>query len=247
MRGIKLKMDKITEAIILAGGKGTRLRSLVSNVPKPMAEVASEPFLAHLIKLWSKNGINSFTISTGYLGHLIENYFGTKFLGCDIRYSREDTPLGTGGGLRKALITNAWKTSNVLLLNGDTWFEVDPKKLMSDANEAGNEVITVALKKMAENQRYGSVSIDECNKVLDFKGHPIDAGSKCLINGGCYLLNVESLIKYIINFPDSFSLESDLLIPLTYARKVSGSIHDQAFLDIGIPEDYLRAPEIIDK
>ena len=79
-------MEKITEAIILAGGQGTRLRSLVSTVPKPMADVGGEPFLAHLIKFWSKHGVNSFTISIGHLGHLIQDYFGTKFLGCDIQY-----------------------------------------------------------------------------------------------------------------------------------------------------------------
>ena len=240
-------MEKITEAIILAGGQGTRLRSLVSTVPKPMADVGGEPFLAHLIKFWSKHGVNSFTISIGHLGHLIQDYFGTKFLGCDIQYSGEDTPLGTGGGLKKALITRSWKTPNILLLNGDTWFEVDPDKLMFDTNEGGNKIITVALKPMRENKRYGSVLIDGQNRVLEFKGHPFDSSSKCLINGGCYLLNLEDIIKYIMKYPDSFSLESDLLIPLTSAQKVSGSVHDRTFLDIGIPEDYLRAEEIINR
>jgi D-glycero-alpha-D-manno-heptose 1-phosphate guanylyltransferase len=238
-------MNKVTEAIILAGGQGTRLRPVVSNVPKPMADIAGEPFLAHLIKLWSKCGINSFTISTGYLGYLIKDYFGAKFFGCDIRYSTEEFPLGTGGGLRRALTTNTWKSPNILLLNGDTWFEVDIKKLMFDSNQAGNQLITVALKPMPENERYGSVLVDASNKITNFKGAPDHADSACLINGGCYLLSVKKLVKYLIDFPDTFSLESDLLMPLSLIRKVSGSIQDRAFLDIGTPKDYMRAAEII--
>jgi D-glycero-alpha-D-manno-heptose 1-phosphate guanylyltransferase len=238
-------MGKITEAIILAGGQGTRLRSLVSDVPKPMADVLGEPFLSHLIKFWCKRGITSFTISTGYLGHVIQNYFGDKFFGCHIRYSQEDFPLGTGGALRQAILDNSWSGTQVLLLNGDTWFEVNLKKLTLDAANTQKKLITVALKPLPSNDRYGSVLIDSENNIVDFSLHTEPSEDCSLINGGCYLLQLQEIMKYLQVFPNIFSLEKDLLTSMSKNKTLHASIHDENFLDIGIPADYQKASRVL--
>jgi D-glycero-alpha-D-manno-heptose 1-phosphate guanylyltransferase len=237
-------MDKVTEAIILAGGQGTRLRSLVSNVPKPMADVLGEPFLSRLIKFWCKRGITSFTISTGYLGHVIQDYFGDKFFGCNIRYSQEKFPLGTGGALRQAILGNSWSGTQALLLNGDTWFEVNLKKLTLDAAQTHRKLITMALKPISRNDRYGSVLIDSKNNVINFRLHPDPVEDCSLINGGCYLLQLHDITKYLQTFPDIFSLEKDLLTSMCKNNTLHASIHDEKFLDIGIPNDYQKASGI---
>ena len=116
-------------AIILAGGLGTRLRQLVSNVPKPMASVNGRPFLAHLMDYWIGQGITQFIISVGYLKESIINYFGNEYQGIKIEYSEEESPLGTGGGVLLA-IKNIKSDDYFVLLNGDTFFEVDLRELI---------------------------------------------------------------------------------------------------------------------
>ena len=114
------------EAIILAGGKGTRLQSVVSDVPKPMADVNGRPFLSYLLHFLSTKGVRKVVLSVGYKHEVISNYYSNCFENMSICYAIENEPLGTGGALVESLkqVTD----SNVLLLNGDSFFDINLKK-----------------------------------------------------------------------------------------------------------------------
>src|SRR5438067_6674889 len=118
----------LNEAIVLAGGLGTRLRSAVADVPKPMAPIRGRPFLEYLFDHWIDQGIRRFTLSVGYRHEVIVDHFGKAYHGATIRYAVERSPLGTGGALLGTLATFSVEAP-VLLLNGDTYFAVDVKRL----------------------------------------------------------------------------------------------------------------------
>ena len=229
------------EAIILAGGLGTRLRPAVSDVPKPMAPVAGRPFLEYLMDYWVHQGIRRFVLSIGYKGDLIEAHFGSRFRNCPISYVQEDTPLGTGGGVRQVLLQTQWLSDKAILINGDTWFEVDIGKLTSDAASSA-QPITIVLKPTDTNDRYGGVAVDTKGRISEFG---VKTTGKCLINGGCYLFDVATVTNSLRDFPECFSLEEAFLTPFAREGKVAASIQDGTFLDIGIPTDYAKAVEAI--
>lgn len=230
-----------SEMLILAGGFGTRLQSVVSNVPKPMAPVGERPFLSYLMDHWIGQGIWRFRLSTGHLAGVIESCFGDSYGGASIVYVRENSPLGTGGALRLALGTMDLSSDTVLVANGDTWFPVSLRQLCADALLQQTPV-TLAVKVMAENDRYGGVSIGEDGKINSFG---IRSVGSCQINGGCYLINAREMQRELSGQPVSFSFEGDFLP--SYAAKgcVGSSIQNQPFLDIGIPDDYGRAASFL--
>ena len=120
------------EAIVLAGGLGTRLKSVVSNVPKPMAPIGDKPFLEYILKYLKKNGITRAILSVGYKSEIIEEYFGNNFEGIDLVYSVEKEPLGTGGAIKKAM--SKVKSNQVYIINGDTFFDINLKSLILEDN-----------------------------------------------------------------------------------------------------------------
>jgi D-glycero-alpha-D-manno-heptose 1-phosphate guanylyltransferase len=226
-----------SEMLILAGGFGTRLKSVVSDVPKPMAPVAGCPFLAYLLDYWIGQGIQRFVISTGHLASVIESHFGNTYRSASITYVHEQFPLGTGGALRLALNSVTWANELALMANGDTWFPVQLQQLCADAVQQGTS-ITLALKRLEKNDRYGGVAIGAEGKITAF-GEKATGGS--YINAGCYLFNVSAIKKAFAGMSATFSLENDFLVPFASQGFVGSSIQDQPFLDIGIPEDYQRA------
>jgi D-glycero-alpha-D-manno-heptose 1-phosphate guanylyltransferase len=226
-----------TEILILAGGFGTRLKSVVSDVPKPMAPVAGRPFLAYLLDYWIGQGIKHFVISTGHLASVIESHFGNAYRTARITYVHEQSPLGTGGALRLALNSVTWANELALVVNGDTWFPVQLQQLHADAVHQGTP-ITLSLKRLEKNDRYGGVAISTEGKITAF-GEKATGGS--YINAGCYLLNVSAIKKALACISTNFSLENDFLGPFASKGFVGSSIQDQPFLDIGIPADYHRA------
>lgn len=230
-----------SEMIILAGGFGTRLKSVVSDVPKPMAPVVGRPFLAYLMDYWIGQGVQRFVISTGYLASVIETYFGSAYRSSKITYVHEHSPLGTGGALRLALNRASWEKELILVSNGDTWYPVNLKQLFADALEVGTP-ITLALKRLEKNERYGGVELSSDRKVTAFG---VKAAGPVYINAGSYLLNVASTKKALSDLPESFSLESDFLVPFAASGMVGASVQNQPFLDIGIPDDYQRAEEYL--
>lgn len=224
-------------AFILAGGLGTRLRSVVQDVPKPMAPVDGHPFLEYLLRHWQRQGIAHFVLSVGYMGEVIEGHFGTSYGGAEITYVREPAPLGTGGALAFALQMGTLHDQTILMFNGDTWLDASLPTLHQDALQHTNAAITLVLLKVAKNTRYGSVRADKRGLITAFE-EKTDAPD--LINAGCYLLRPAQLAHELMDMPKIFSLEKDFLPRLAAEGKLAASIQNAAFIDIGVPEDYAR-------
>ena len=223
------------EAIILAGGLGTRLRSVVSEVPKCMAPVAGKPFLEYVLEWLSRYDIDHVVLSVGYLKEVIFQYVESRSWPFEISYAIEEEPLGTGGGIRLAL--SRCRGDHVYVLNGDTFFNVDLDALPFAAP------VTLALKPMRDFDRYGAVDWDG-ELVTGFREK--EACAEGLINGGVYAIDRSQLDLAL--YPKRFSFEQELLVPLSRLKLVSGRVQEGYFIDIGIPEDYARAqrelPEI---
>lgn len=228
-------MKKITEAIVLAGGFGTRLQHIVSDVPKPMAPINGTPFLTFIFKKLIASGIEHVILSTGYLHEKIEDYYHDHFENLRISYAKEEEPLGTGGAIRYAL-SKAY-TEDVLVLNGDTLFNIDFDKLNIFYQEKKTSLV-LALRKEKDVSRYGCVVTDKNNKVIAFT-EKNEAHGEGLINGGIYLLNKNLFAT--LNLPPQFSFEKDVLENIYKTTDFYGLAFDDYFIDIGIEEDYKRA------
>jgi D-glycero-alpha-D-manno-heptose 1-phosphate guanylyltransferase len=226
---------KTIEAIILAGGFGTRLKHIVSDLPKPMAPINGTPFLSCLMKKISVAGIKHIVLSTGYLHEKIESFYKDSFNGMKISYAREIEPLGTGGAIMFALekTTTDW----VLVLNGDTLFDIDFEHF-DTFFQTKKTVLSVALRHEKEVARYGSVEINPEGKILAFI-EKNKASGEGLINGGIYLLKKSWFKK--ISMPKTFSFEKEILEKLYRENEFYGLPFNEYFIDIGIPEDYERA------
>lgn len=222
------------EVIILAGGFGTRLNSVISNLPKPMAPINNIPFLTYLFKWLEGNSIKKVILSVGYLKNNIIDYYNNKYNDIEIIYSIEDSPLGTGGALKKAM--NLLENKFFYLINGDTFFEINLLNLYHFHIE-NNFTISICLKFMKEPDRYSTVDIDTNNNIINFVKDKHKSNS--YINGGVYLLNKEITTL----FPDKsfFSFENDFLSINTKMLNIGGYVSENYFIDIGIPEDYRRS------
>jgi len=218
------------EAIVLAGGLGTRLRSVVSDLPKPMAPIGDKPFLEYILKYLQKNGITKVVLSVGYKWKTIQEYFGDKFENIELVYSVEDEPLGTGGAIKKAM--NQVKNNQFYIINGDTLFDVDLKSLFLEDNSK----LILSLKYMIHVDRYGCVESDDNNLVTAFaeKGYR-ESGN---INGGIYLASKDIFNNYDLD--EKFSFEEFMQINFK-ELKISEKLFENYFIDIGIPEDYEKA------
>ncbi len=224
--------DKIP-AIVLCGGFGTRLQSVVSDVPKPMAPIGDKPFLHYVFCYLKREGIREAILAVGYKREVIENYFGDEYMGIAVRYSVEEEPLGTGGGIRQAYdMTHG----GAFVLNGDTFFDVSLSNL-AEAHEANNADLTIALKSMQEFDRYGTVCMDSENRITAFdeKRYCVEG----LINGGIYLLGHHLFDG--LDLPQKFSFEKEIMEAQVGEKTMTGVAFDSYFIDIGIPEDYDRA------
>ena len=221
------------EAIVLAGGFGTRLRGIVDDVPKPLAPVAGQPFLAWLLDRLATGGMRRCILATGYLSDVIEQRIGARWQGMEIAYSVEPEPLGTGGAIRLAATRLQGDAAHVL--NGDTWLEYDPVALEDTARAAGASM-TIALARVDDVARYGAVDIDN-GRVTGFREK--GESGPGWINAGCYFLGADALAA--LPERDAFSFEQDVLQPRVQARAVAAFTATAGFIDIGVPEDYARA------
>jgi D-glycero-alpha-D-manno-heptose 1-phosphate guanylyltransferase len=224
----------IKEAIILAGGLGTRLRSVVSDLPKCMAPVAGKPFLYFVIEHLINLGVDSFIFAVGYKSEMIIDYINGQYPGINKQFSTEAEPIGTGGAVKLAcsLVTE----KNLLILNGDTLFKIDVE-WVSNFHTSCDADCTLSLKSMENFDRYGVVELNEDSSVASFKEKQLYESG--LINGGVYALNVASFMQE--DLPQKFSFEKDYLEAYFDKRKMFGIIQDEYFIDIGIPEDFERA------
>lgn len=222
---------QITEAIVLAGGLGTRLRSEIGEFPKSLAPINGKPFLIYVLDYLKSQGIKTVILSVGYKHEMIEQAIGTNYQGLSIIYAIESEPRGTGGGLKLAL--EKTKTDDIIVCNGDTIFEIDLHLLIKKHFENTSNC-TIALKNMENVDRYGNVVIDDEGKIIAF--HEKAFREKALINGGIYCIKRGILTHYPVNTP--FSFETNYLENGTKAKKIFGVVFDNYFMDIGVPEDY---------
>jgi D-glycero-alpha-D-manno-heptose 1-phosphate guanylyltransferase len=224
------------EAIVLVGGLGTRLRPLVSDVPKPLAPVAGRPFLAWVLEHLAEAGVRRAILATGYMAGAVQSAIGTEWHGMAVDYSIEDAPLGTGGAVRKARAM--LRGDGVHVLNGDTFLRYSPAALAAATirNGAG---IGVALAEVDDVSRYGAVERDGDTIVRFSEKGRHGAG---WINAGCYFLPLGTLAA--LPDADAFSLEAEVVAPLAAAGRAIGYDGTRGFIDIGVPEDYQRAQSL---
>lgn len=214
------------EAIVLCGGLGTRLRSVISDVPKPMAPIKNRPFLAFVLEYLKKQNISRVVLAVSYKYEIIQEYFGNSYLGMQILYSIEKEPLGTGGAILEAL--NLINSDSCYVLNGDTFFDVNLDRLKLD-----NSDICVALKPMKNFDRYGSVDIDNNSYISAFNEKKFTSNG--LINGGVYLIKKNIFNSF--NLPNKFSFE-EFFQENFLIFNAKATVFDDYFIDIGIPQDY---------
>lgn len=225
------------EVIILAGGQGTRLRSVVQDIPKCLAPVAGRPFLGYMLDYLSAYPVDHVVFSVGYLKEQVMSYVQAHSWPFSYDFAVEDTPLGTGGGIRLAL--EKCHGERVFVFNGDTFFP-----LPLDAVPFAGPV-TVALKPMKAFSRYGAVTVIPSGRSESRVSHTITAFREkayCeegLINAGVYAIDRTKL--HLEALPARFSFEKDVLEPMAAARELQGWPVESYFIDIGIPEDYDKA------
>lgn len=222
------------ECIILAGGFGTRLQSVVKDVPKCMAEVAGKPFLYYLFEYLEMQGFSHVVLSLGYKAEVVLEWLNTQQRPFDVSYVIETEPLGTGGAIKFAF--DKIIGDEAFVVNGDTFFDVNTDSLLG-YNEERDADLTIALKPMTDFDRYGSVEIATNGRIRKFNEKVFR--SEGLINGGVYLIKKDLFQK--VNLPEKFSFEKDVMESQLDVLKIYGSTQDGYFIDIGIPSDFEKA------
>ena len=220
------------EAIVLAGGFGTRLREVVPDLPKPMAPVAGRPFLEMLLTVLAKKGFSRVVLSLGYMADKVISHFGERFAGLELLYEVEKSPLGTGGAVRQAL--TRCNEDHVFVFNGDTYLDLEVAGV--EAHWQRHYVPIIVARDVSDTARYGRLITDK-ERVIGFSEKGM-AGPG-LINAGCYVLPVTLLDQFAPG--QAFSLETDFLAKAVGVERFDMFVTSGHFIDIGVPEDYLRA------
>lgn len=225
-------------AIILAGGFGTRLQAVVSDLPKPMASVNGKPFLTYQLNYLKQQGIKNVVLSVGYLAEKITDYYQSEFNGLKLIYVKESSPLGTGGGIRLAM--EACADTDVLVMNGDSFFDVDLHRFYQFYTTTDAD-FALAMRRVHDASRYGTVHTNTANRIISFK-EKTQQHREGHMNGGVYILNKELYMKHTP--PETrFSIEKDLFEKQLHAFQIQGFESNGYFIDIGIPEDYKQAQD----
>lgn len=228
----------MTDAVVLAGGLGTRLRSVVADVPKAMAPIAGQPFLAYLLRFLESQGIRRVVLAVGYRHEIIRAAFGSRYRGLELVYSVEEEPLGTGGGLRMALPHVAGTFAFVL--NGDTFLRLNYGAMARASEDADDAQLVVGLRRVADASRYGAVRVVE-GRIEGFNARGTRGPG--LINAGCYLIARDIFERYPMG--PKFSFEADFLEARTTEVRPLAFECDAPFIDIGIPEAFEEAQTLI--
>lgn len=219
--------------VILAGGLGTRLRSVVADLPKCLAPVGSRPFLDIQIHALAAQGVDEVVLSLGHMADKVIEAVGSSLAGIAVRHVVERELLGTGGAIAHVLDTLG--LDEVLVANGDTWLEGDLGAMLAPLDRAGGEAFRMAVVQVPDRTRFGGVEFDRAGRVEGFleKGQ---RGAGC-INAGLYRLSREALPR---ERAGAYSLEADILPALVAQGSVRACLVDGAFIDIGVPDDYRR-------
>jgi len=228
--------DNTIVPVVLAGGLGTRLNSVLSGLPKVLAPVKGKPFITYIFDKLLHSGFKEVILCTGFKSNLVEKTLKYNYNGLAIKYSIENKPLGTGGAIKLASkITNS---KLFLIINGDSLCSANLINYI-DNHIRDNAVNSLLLTKVDNSSRYGSVEIDEENNIKYFIEKSINENR--LINAGVYILNRHT----VINIPCDifYSLENDLF-PKLISKNFKGYFFESSFIDIGVPESYHLANHI---
>lgn len=220
------------EAIVLAGGLGSRLRQVILDLPKPMAPVAGRPFLEIMLSSLAHKGFKRVVLSLGYLAEKVVSHFGENFAGMEMVYEIEPAALGTGGAVRAAL--SRCQSDHVFVFNGDTYLDLEVEKV--EAVWQCQRVPTIVAREVPDTARYGRLDVGNA-QVLGFleKG----TAGPGLINAGCYVFPRTILDAFELG--QAFSLETDFLADAVKRQRFNVFVTEGRFIDIGVPEDYSRA------
>ena len=227
-------MDHITP-VILIGGLGSRLRPIVRDRPKGIAEVNGKPFAYYILNQLESHGFKKVVLCTGYMSLEIKEALKLIPFEIKVEYSEEATPLGTAGALRNAL--SRIDTTHIMLMNGDSYCDLNISKLILKSQEAKAECL-MTLIHLKDSQRFGAVQIDDKGFVTQFLSRPKDP-SNSLINAGIYIFS-KTLIE---NIPPNkkLSLEEDFLHSWATENKIKAYLHTGRFIDIGTPNSYNKS------
>ena len=240
-----------TEAIVLAGGFGTRLRTVLKGLPKILAPVRGIAFVHYVLRWLESQGVERVWASTGYLAEQVEaelaRYRGPML----ITSLREETPLGTGGAIYRGL--REVQGDSAFVVNGDTYFPADLREFQAAARRLDAK-LAVALRRVEDTSRYGAVELRQVGDSLRdgavelregriARVHEKGRSGLGLVNAGLYLLPAG--LWRSVPMPDVFSWELDFLQPLAPALGTAGVALDAPFLDIGTPASYARAESIL--
>ena len=228
----------VTEAIVLAGGLGTRLRSVVPDAPKAMAPIAGQPFLAYLLQFLEAQGIARVVLAVGYRNQAIRDFFGTRYQGLQLVYSVEEEPLGTGGALLQALPSVDGRYA--FMLNGDTFLRLQYRAMADKLEQQPDAELVVALRHVADAHRYGGAVVVG-GRIRGFTAQGTQGPG--LINAGCYLVARDIFQRYPM--PPKFSWEADFLEARSSEIRPIAFECDAPFIDIGIPEALEQAQTLI--
>ena len=228
----------INDAIVLVGGLGKRLGSITKNIPKPMFTICEKPFIEYILDYLRTQSISKVVLAAGYKYEVIQKYFGSKYLELNIEYSIEDYPLGTGGGIKKAM--KIIDGDDVFILNGDSFFNIDLNKLFV-FHKSKKANLTLALKIMENYSRYGTVKIDYGNRVRGFMEKQYF--KKGLINGGVYLAKTTLFDNGPVQ--SVFSFEKHFIEKYNNSYKFYGLPFEGYFCDIGTIEDLEKVKGIL--
>jgi D-glycero-alpha-D-manno-heptose 1-phosphate guanylyltransferase len=226
----------LSEAIVLCGGLGTRLRSVISDVPKPMAPIAGRPFLDYVLAYLKAEGITRVVLAAGHKHDVISDRYGARWHGVEVAYSIEAEPLGTGGGLRQAL--ELLESDHGLVLNGDSLL-LAPMAMLAPALDAGADLVLTACWR-ADTEGGGVCRLD-ADRLLGFAAGV--AGEGGLVNAGVYAMRRDLLTG--LDLPAVFSFERDVLEPMASRLDVRVVISDAGFIDIGLPRTYAAAQSLL--
>lgn len=221
------------EAIILAGGLGTRLRSVVSLTPKCMAPIAGRPFLAFLLDYLASQSFSHVILSVGYLQEQIVTFFGYRYSSIELTYAPEQEPLGTGGAVRLAL--SHARAGEIFVLNGDTFLALDYPAMYLKHTES-KASLSIATAELPDTSRYGRVRI-KAGHVVGFLEK--DRNGPGTINAGVYCMNRNVFADRCL--PRSFSFETEFLHPFVDEIQPVAFPANEYFIDIGIPKEFERA------
>ena len=231
-----------TEAIILAGGLGTRLRSVVNDLPKPMAPINGRPFLEFQLDHWIAQGIGRFVLSVGYRHQAFIARFGSRYKSAEIEYAIEEQPLGTGGGFLLAT-EKIVSDKPFLLLNGDTYFAVD-WNVLNTYSIAHDADWCFSLFRTNEEGRYMGLELSPDGRITSLRSESM-WGAR-LANGGVYWVHPRAVRNGRFAPGEKVSLEADLFpAVLASGQRLYGIEFAGTFIDIGVPDDYQRAATVL--